>query len=89
MPDLLLPVKAKGVITGASFGLRIVILEKLRLRDQDIIQTDDIKRLHTKQNDEKPHKKLGMLRIVHSELFQSQNLIQYILACFRLFLRAL
>jgi len=58
MPDLLLPVKAKVVITGATFGLRKVMLEKLRLRDQDIIQTDDVKRLQTRQDNKKPHKEL-------------------------------
>ena len=56
LPDLLLPVKAKVVITGAAFGLWKIMLEKLRLCDQYIIQTDDIKRLYTEQDDKKPHK---------------------------------
>ena len=58
MLELLFPVVAKAAVSGTAFCLRNIMLEKLRLRDQNIIQSNDIKGFHAEKDDKEASQEL-------------------------------
>ena len=57
--ELLFPVIAKAVVPGAAFCLRDIVLEKPGLRDQNVIQPDDVKGFNAEKNYKEADQKLS------------------------------
>ncbi len=57
--ELLFPVIAKAVVPGAAFCLRDIVLEKPGLRDQNVIQPDDVEGFNAEKNYKEADQKLS------------------------------
>lgn len=69
VPHLLPAIESKLMVTRAALGFGIVVLEKMRLCQQEPIQKDDVKDFHQIQHGQEPGKK-------HPEAVTTLNSIQ-------------